>query len=91
MHYHESKVFEVVRVSYLQANRRFVVSERGCDPAEDIAFAAGIVFADYGDLVEACASYLRQAEERERIAREGFELMTKRDMSEYLRQVLDAR
>ncbi len=58
MHYHESKVFEVVRVSYLLANGRFVVSERGCAVEEDVEFAAGVVFADYGDLVEACVSYL---------------------------------
>jgi hypothetical protein len=90
MHFHESKVFEVVRVSYLLANRRFVISEAGCDPAEDAEFAAGVVFAEYGDLVEAFATYLGRAEERERISRAGFELMVQRDMREYLRRVLGA-
>jgi hypothetical protein len=90
MHYHESKVFEIVRVSYLLANRRFVISESGCDPQEDAEFSAGVVFAGYGDLVEACATYLGRAEERERIAGSGFELMVQRDMREYLRRVLDA-
>jgi hypothetical protein len=90
MHYHESKVFEVVRVSYLLANRRFVISESGCDPDEDAEFAPGVVFADYGDLVEACATYLGRADERERIAGAGFALMAKRDMSADLRRVLDA-
>ncbi len=90
MHYHESKVFEVVRVSYLLANRRFVISEAGCDAQEDAEFAAGVVFADYGDLVEACATYVGRPDERERIAGAGFALMAKRDIREYLRRVLDA-
>jgi hypothetical protein len=89
MHYHESKVFEIVRVSYLLANRRFVISESGCDPAEDAEFAAGVVFAEYGDLVEAWATYLGRADERERIAGAGFALMATRDMGAYLRGVLD--
>jgi hypothetical protein len=31
VHYYESKVFEVVRVSYLLANRKCVLSESGSD------------------------------------------------------------
>ncbi len=89
MHYHESKVFEIVRVSYLLAKGRFVISESGCDAQEDAEFAAGVVFAEYGDLVEACATYLGRPNERERIAGAGFELMAKRDMGAYLRGVLD--
>jgi hypothetical protein len=69
LHYHESKVFEVVRVSYLLANRRFVISERGCEPEEDAELAAGGVFANYGHLAEGCASNLGRPDERERIAR----------------------
>jgi spore maturation protein CgeB len=82
-------VFEVVRVSYLLANGRFVVSERGGDAAEDDEFAAGVVFADYGELVDACVAYLGRPDERRRIAQAGFELMVRRDLREYLRGVLD--
>jgi hypothetical protein len=89
LHYYESKVFEVVRVSYLLANGRFVVSERGCVPAEEAEFAQGVVFADYGDLVNACVAYLGRPDERQRIAQAGFELMARRDMRALLRQVLD--
>jgi hypothetical protein len=91
LHYHESKVFEVVRVSYLLANERFVVCERGCDPTEAEGFAPGVVFADYGDLVQACVDYLGRPEDRGRIARAGFELMSRRDVCAYLRRVLDER
>jgi hypothetical protein len=89
LHYYESKVFEVVRVSYLLANGRFVVCERGCDPAEDGEFAEGVVFADYGDLVDACVAYRGRPDERQRIAQAGFELMVRRDVGAYLWKVLD--
>jgi hypothetical protein len=89
LHYYESKVFEAVRVSYLLANWRFVVCERGCDAAEEAEFTQGIVFADYGDLVDACVAYLGRPDERQRIAQAGFELMVRRDVGAYLWKVLD--
>jgi hypothetical protein len=89
MHYHESKVFEVVRVSYLLANERFVVCERGSHRPEEEEFAAGVAFADYGDLVQVCVDYLARPGERRRIARAGFELMRRRDLRDYVRRVLD--
>jgi hypothetical protein len=89
LHYHEGKVFEVVRVSHLLANERFVVCERGCEPAEKEEFTPGVAFADYGDLVQSCVDYLARPEERRRVARAGFELMTRRDLRAYLRGLLD--
>ena len=35
LHQYDAQVFEIVRVSYLLANRRAVVSERGANPTED--------------------------------------------------------
>jgi hypothetical protein len=88
MHYYEGKVFEIVRVSYLLANRRFVVSERGRDSEEESAFANGVAFADYDGLVDACAVYLQRADERRRIADLGFEIMSRRNEADYLKSVL---
>lgn len=87
-HYYEAKRFEVVRVSYLLANRRFVVSERGTDPVEEGQFAAGVVFAEYDDLVEVCCRYLRDEAGRRQRAEAGLSLMRARPQAEYLRQVL---
>ena len=58
MHYFEARVFEIVRVSYLLANRRFVVSERGGDATLEAPFTAGLVFADYDDLADTVESFL---------------------------------
>src|SRR5262249_16785613 len=89
VHYHESKVFEVVRVSYLLANGRFVVCERGGMPDEEMEVAGGVAFADYGDLVQVCVDSRDRPDERRRIAQAGFERMACRDLREYLRRVLD--
>lgn len=84
LHLHEAQVFEVVRVSYLLANRRFVVSETGQAAAEDAEFAPGLVFAAYDDLVEVCLDYLARPADRARIAEVGFELMRRRLETDYL-------
>jgi len=64
VHMYEAKVFEVVRVSYLLANRCFVVSERGLDVTGERPFEEGIAFVEYHELVNACLQYL--ADERGR-------------------------
>lgn len=88
MHYFEAKVFEAVRVTYLLANRRFVVSERGSDPAEAAEYAAGVVFSDYEALADTCERYLAQAAERQRIAEAGFLLMQQRPIEALLAPAL---
>jgi hypothetical protein len=89
LHYYEAKVFEIVRVSYLLANRRCVVSETGCDPREEAELAAGVAFADYGDLAGRCLSLLDRPDERRRYAEAGHELMARRPAAEILRAALE--
>jgi hypothetical protein len=88
MHMYEAKVFEVVRVSYLLANRCFVVSERGLDVAGERPFEEGIAFAEYHELVDACQRYLADEKARTRTASRGFELFSERRVPDLLRQVL---
>jgi tetratricopeptide (TPR) repeat protein len=90
MHFYPAKVFEIVRVSYLLANRRFVISERGCDPVEESAFAPGIVFSDYDHLVETCLDFLDRPQDRTHIAEVGFDLMAQRPETTYLEPALQA-
>jgi len=58
MHYWDAKIFAVTRVSYLLANRRTVVSERGADPALERDLESGIAFADYDGLGDRCMELL---------------------------------
>ncbi len=85
VHFFEAKVFEVVRVSYLLANRRCVVSERGSDPAEEAAFEDGVAFAPYDGLADRCMALLGDPAERQRIAATGFRILSARSEAECLR------
>lgn len=84
VHFYTTKILEVVRISYLLANRRCVVSETGtCE--DDEAFADGLLFADYDDLVETVQFAVERPDVRETIAQRGFELISSRLISENLR------
>jgi SAM-dependent methyltransferase len=85
MHFYEVKTFEIVRVSYLLANRKFVISERGNDPTDEAPFVSGVVFADYEELVNTCLKFLTLPQDRRQIAEHGFNLMFQRPEQNYLR------
>jgi hypothetical protein len=88
VHYYEAKVLEMVRISYLLANRCAVLSEPGADPAEVEALAEGVVFAGYEQLVDRASELIADPAERERVAQRGFAIMRARPAVEYLRAAL---
>lgn len=90
VHFYEAKVLELVRVSYLLANRRFVVSEVGRDPDLERAFEGGIAFAPYEALAETCARYLSSPSDRRRIALQGYRQFAARRQEEIIRRALAA-
>jgi acetyltransferase-like isoleucine patch superfamily enzyme len=88
VHFYPAQVFEIVRVSYLLANKKFVISEDAQDSTEVDYFRPGVVFTSYENLVETCVDYLRKPEERLAIAAKGLQLMQQRDQSVYLKLAL---
>lgn len=88
LHFYDAQVFEIVRVSYLLANRRFVVSEIGADGWGKEMFGEGIAFSTYDDLVETCVRYAGDPEARAEIARLGFERMREFRQSDFLEQAI---
>jgi acetyltransferase-like isoleucine patch superfamily enzyme len=88
IHQHEAQIFEIVRVSYLLANHKFVLSESSPNDPDAESFKAGVAFADYDQIVEACLSFLQNPQERQRIAEAGFQLMTQRPETEFLQEAL---
>lgn len=84
MHFYASKVFEAVRVSYLLANRRFVISEPGADPADVAPYAGGLVLAEHADLADTCEHWLARPDARRGIADTGFERMRQRPIESLL-------
>jgi hypothetical protein len=89
LHYYEAKVFEVVRVSYLLANRRFVISEEGAPSEDEASLRQGLVFAPYEKLVETCCDWLAKPERRAEVASRGQSLFQARDVASYLKVALD--
>jgi glycosyltransferase involved in cell wall biosynthesis len=73
VHYYEAQVFEIVRVSYLLANRICVVSENGQDDKLEAPLKGGLVFAPYAELAAACLRLLKDENERLLMAQAGFE------------------
>jgi hypothetical protein len=89
LHFYEAKIFEAVRVSYLLANGRAVVSERGAVAAEEAAFEPGVCFAPYAALVEHCTRLVHDEPERRRLGQAGLQLMSGRSEQAYLRAALE--
>jgi len=88
VHFYDAKVLEMVRISYLLANRCAVLSEYSSDPDEVDALAEGVAFAEYQHLAQRARELIDAPEERERLARRGFEIMRARPAVEYLRAAL---
>jgi hypothetical protein len=90
MHLYEAKVFEIVRVSYLLANRRAVVSERSVNPAEDDDLASGIAFAAYDELVDRCVELLGDDRSRQELGQRGYQVFSARSQVAILGEVLSS-
>jgi hypothetical protein len=88
VHFFEARVFEIVRVSYLLANGRTVVSERGASPEEEAPFAEGVAFAEAPQLARTCLDLLRRPEERARLGAAGRRIMESRPAALWLRPAL---
>jgi hypothetical protein len=86
LHQFETSQLEQVRISYLLNNRCFVITEA----AENIPYGGGVVFADYGKIVECCLSYLKPDKEadRARIAEAGYAALKAIPMMENVRGAL---
>ncbi len=89
IHFYPSKVFEIVRCSYLFANRKCVVSEYGSDAELEYPFdEQGVRFSEYENLISECLYLLRGDEDRQKIADDGFKKFSSMKQSNYLQSVL---
>jgi glycosyltransferase involved in cell wall biosynthesis len=88
MHVIPTHIFEIVRVSYLLANAKAVVSEV-CDDTEiEADVASAVVLAEYDGLVDACVEMVRDADRRRTYEARGQAIMMARDECAYLRAAL---
>jgi hypothetical protein len=70
VHFYSSRLFEIVRMSYLLANQVPVVCETGIDDQ----FLEGICFAEYQELADACQRLVSDEGARRQLAQQGFRL-----------------
>ena len=89
MHFYDAAIFEIVRVSYLLANAKCVVSEGAPDDPDAAPFKDGLCLCRYDDIVARCASLVADAARREALARRGFDLVTRRPQAELLRAAFE--
>jgi hypothetical protein len=90
IHYWDAKIFEIARVSYLLANKRAVVSERGGDPALERELESGVAFADYAELIDRCVKLLGDEGARRELAERGYQVFSARSQAAIVQRALSA-
>jgi hypothetical protein len=88
VHYYQAKVWEIVRCSYLLANRKCVVSETGLDMDLEKPYYGAIAFASYDGLADECLGILKDDSLRAGWEWAGFERMKSFLQVEFLRRAL---
>jgi hypothetical protein len=88
MHYYDSSIFEIVRVSYLLANRKAVVTECHAGTEIDADMQDAVVPARYDRLVDACVDLVGNVRLREALEQRGFARIRARDETVILRTAL---
>jgi hypothetical protein len=88
VHFYDARLFEIVRVSYLLANKKCVVSETGSDTAFEKQFESGVAFAPYAALAETCTRLLQNPAERQAVAEAGLNRFKAMPQTEYLKRAL---
>lgn len=86
-HYYATNLFEIVRMSYLLANSKAVVSEVSPDMG---GYAEAVAAFPADRLVEGCLALLRDDEARRELERRGFEYFSQRPAVEILAEALPA-
>ncbi|GGH02839.1 glycosyltransferase family 1 protein [Silvibacterium dinghuense] len=85
LHCYPTKLFEVVRVSYLLANAKAVVSEASPDIGD---FAQTVEVASPDGMVDAVSALLADESRRKRLEARGFEFFTRRPVESFLEKAI---
>ena len=83
-----TRIFELVRVSYLLANGKAVVSDIYPESDIDPDLRDAVVFAPVESVPAACMELLKNDPARRRLEQLGPEVMRQRDIREILRRAL---
>ncbi len=84
VHFYDAKIFEIVRVSYLLANSKAVVTELCPDTEVEKGLADAVQGCPYNSLVQACLSLLHNDDSRRKLEARGFQWFSQRKESDIL-------
>jgi len=87
VHYYPTNIFEIVRLSYLMANRKPIVSEESVD-ATSTEWGRAVRFASYEKLVDSCLVLLNDRNLRQTVGDTGLEIFSRHDEATILREAL---
>jgi len=88
LHFHASKIFEVVRVGFLLNNKKAVVSEVDADTEIDPVLRGAITGVPYEQLVQALIKLVRDDHLRCEAEEHGFRIFSQRTQSDILKKAL---
>lgn len=86
--YSRSKIFEIVRASYLMANRKAIVADIDAETFIEDDIRAGICESSPSMLVDQCHEFIRNESKREALEESGFEVIRRRDIRHILEVAL---
>lgn len=84
VHFYDDEVHEVVRTSYLLANRKAVVCEGDGNTEIDADLREAMVCVPYARLVGACVELVQDEARRKALEQRGFEIFSRRDQARML-------
>lgn len=88
MHFYQAKIWEIVRCSFLLANRKAVVSEKGLDGELEKPYYGAVSFTDYDGLVDECLNLVKYDDVRAAWEKAGLERMKEFGQVDFLKRVL---
>lgn len=88
--YENMRIFEIVRCSFLMANRKAVVSEIEPGGYVEDDIRSGIQFAQRRDVVALCHDLIGDDNRRAAVEEEGFKAICRRDIRDILKAALEA-
>ena len=91
IHYYTPATLEMVRLGYLWANRKAVISECGPDTEIPPGLETACTYCRYEDLVPGTQRLLRDADTRQRQAEKGFRAFSAVSQADVLREILGTR
>ncbi|MEI9987332.1 MAG: hypothetical protein WDN69_31765 [Aliidongia sp.] len=90
IHAHPTKILEVVRISYLLANRKAVVTELDEATEFDADLREAVAGVPYDRIIDECRRLVADSASRQALEDRGYRIFQERDMVPLLREVIVA-